>query len=203
MNFGEAGMDGGSRKIRAFLAVKTPPEWDEKLADLQRNLKSKFGSGAFRWVKPDQIHITLRFFGWLKIEEAEDLKQKLPPILKVHPPFALTCVGLGCFPNARRPRVFWAGLQGDLEMAGALQRKILAATDGYGEPPEERPFKPHLTLARLKEPDRRHVTDLEEAISRGFQIDQPWKVTTVLLMESHLSPKGSTYEVVAKFELGN
>jgi 2'-5' RNA ligase len=194
--------ESGLRKLRAFLAFKTPPAWDEKLAELQRNLKSKFGSGAFRWVKPEQIHITLRFFGWITTIEAEEVIALLPPICSAHSPFTLACESLGTFPNVSRPRVLWAGLKGDLETAAALQNQLNSATAPFGEPPEDRPFKPHLTLARLKHPDRTHIADLRQTIDRGFQIDEPWLVTDLLLMQSHLSPQGSTYETLASFRLG-
>ena len=189
------------RKIRAFIALKTPAAWDEKLVELQRDLKSKFGSSAFRWVKPEQIHITLRFFGWLTTTQVEELKRILPAIAVARPRFTLNCFGLGCFPNARRPRVLWAGLAGDLPQADALQSSITEATDHLGEPPEDRPFKPHLTLARLKEPDRAQITDLEHAISRGFQIASGWRIDHLLLMQSHLSPNGSEYETLAAYAL--
>src|SRR5688572_29176430 len=189
------------RKLRAFIALKTPAGWDEKLCELQRDLKSNFGSSAFRWVKPAQIHITLRFFAWLTMKQIEELNRILPQIVSAHPPFVLNCSGLGCFPNARRPRVFWAGLAGDLSHANALQSSIVKATAHLGEPPEARPFKPHLTLARLKEPDRSQITHLDQAIERGFQIDQPWHVDQLLLMQSHLSPQGSEYETLASYSL--
>lgn len=202
MNPPDHASDGGPRKIRAFIALKTPREWEEKLGDLQRELKSKFGSAAFRWVKAEQIHITLRFFGWLTTAQADEVAQLLPAISSAHPPFALNCEGLGAFPNVQRPRVFWAGLKGDLVAAGALQSEINSATYNFGEPPEDRPFKPHMTLARIKTPERQHISDLEHVVARGFQLEHTWQVNELLLMESHLSPKGSTYETIAKFQLG-
>lgn len=195
-------MNAGPRKLRAFIALKTPPFWDEKLQELQHRHKSSFGSSAFRWVKAEQMHITLRFFGWIATPQVEELITILPAICLAHPPFTLCCESLGAFPNLRQPRVFWAGLKGDLVEAAALQNEISSATSGFGEPPEDRPFKPHLTLARLKNPERSLVADLEEAISRGFQIDEPWNVTDLLLMQSHLSPQGSTYETIRSFKLG-
>jgi 2'-5' RNA ligase len=150
-------------------------------------------------VKPAQIHITLRFFGWLTTKEIEELNHILPGIASAHPRLTLICSGLGCFPNARRPRVFWAGLAGDVPQAGTLHSAITSATAHLGEAPEDRPFKPPLTLARLKEPERRQISDLEQAIARGFQIDEPWNVDQLLLMESHLSPHGSEYEPLATY----
>ena len=187
------------RKLRAFIALKTPSEWDERLGELQHDLKPKLGGSAFRWVKPAQIHITLRFFGWLTTNQVGELNRILPKIMTAHPPFRLICAGLGCFPNARRPRVFWAGLEGELSHAGALQSSIVKATSHLGEPPEDRPFKPHLTLARLKEPDPSVINNLEHAMKRGFKIDQAWCVDKVLLMQSHLLPQGSEYETLASY----
>ena len=190
------------RKIRGFIALKTPALWDEKLGALQRDLKSQFGGHAFRWVKPEQMHITLRFFGWLTVRQADEVRARVESIASAHPPFTLTCENLGAFPNMRRPRVLWAGLKGETDRASALQTAISSATKEFGEPPEDRPFKPHLTLARLKEPDRRQITDLEHAVARGFQIENAWIVNEVLLMQSHLSPQGSTYETLAGLRLG-
>ena len=202
MNADEHGIEAGPRKIRAFLALKTPPEWDEKLGNLQKNLRSKFGSSAFRWTKPEQIHVTLRFFGWITMADAEALRILLGGICGARKPFELSCEGLGAFPNVRRPRVLWAGLKGDLAEAEGLQRELAAATTQFGDPPEDRPFKPHLTLARLKDPTRGEIADLEHVIARGFGIDSNWRAEEVLSMQSHLSPNGSTYETVGKFKLG-
>lgn len=112
MNADEHRMEAGPRKIRAFLALKTPKEWDEKLGELQKHLRSKFGSGAFQWTKAEQIHITLRFFGWITMADADALKVLLPGICGAHRGFELNCEGLGAFPNVKRPRVLWAGLKG-------------------------------------------------------------------------------------------
>lgn len=202
MNSPDHALESGPRKLRGFIAVKTPGAWDEKLGELQRHLKSKFGSGEFRWVKPGQIHITLRFFGWVTTLQAQEIAQLLGPICSAHHPFDLSCEGLGAFPNVTRPRVLWAGLKGDILGAALLQKEITAATSPFGEPPEDRPFKPHLTLARIKDSARKQATDLEHAIARGFKIDDPWTVTEVLLMQSHLSPEGSTYETLGSFQLG-
>ncbi|MGZ8900910.1 MAG: 2'-5' RNA ligase family protein [Limisphaerales bacterium] len=105
MNSGEPAIDGGPRKLRAFIALKTSAVWDEKLAELQRDLKSKFGNNAFRWVKPEQIHVTLRFFGWITLTEVDELTSLLPSICSGHQSFTLNCEGLGAFPkHAASPR---------------------------------------------------------------------------------------------------
>jgi RNA 2',3'-cyclic 3'-phosphodiesterase len=190
------------KKIRAFVALKTPPAWNEKLGELQGALKAKFRGGAVRWVNPEQIHITLRFFGWVTEVEVQEIVKVIPQICAGRREFRLNCEGLGCFPSVRRPRVFWAGLSGELEEGVALNSEITAATKMFGEPPEDRPFKPHLTLARLKEPDRRAIAELEHSIERGFRIEDPWLVNEVLLMRSHLGREGSRYETLKRWKLG-
>lgn len=202
MNEPGQGAAAAVKKIRAFIALKTPPDWDQKLTELQRDLKQRFESRTFRWVNPEQIHITLRFFGWLSSAHLDEVTSNLAQIATAHQPFTLTCGGLGCFPNPNRPRVFWAGLSGDLAEAASLQREISAVTHNFGEPPEGRPFKPHLTLARLKEPQRQEVSDLQHVVERGFKIESTWRIDEILLMQSHLSPQGSQYETLARCKIG-
>ena len=191
------------KKIRAFIAFKTPPDWDQKFADFQGEMKKTFEGRAFRWVNPEQIHITLRFFGWLSATQIEEITSYLSRIARAHRPFALYCEGLGCFPNLNRPRVFWAGLSGDLADGSSLQGEITEVTQSLGEPPEDRPFAPHLTLARIKEPQRPEISDLREIIKCGFEIESTWRVDELLLMQSHLSPQGSLYETLARCKIGS
>ena len=189
------------KKVRAFVALKTPPLWEERLAALQTELKAKLKGAAFRWVHPKQLHITLRFFGWITSDETEQIKQLLPKFC-ARRTFELVSDGIGCFPKARRPRVLWAGLSGELAAAVELQAALTDGTRSFGEPPEVRPFKPHLTLARLREMPRSDLANVEEAIRRGFRIESPWRVEELLLMQSHLSAQGSCYEVIERCALG-
>jgi RNA 2',3'-cyclic 3'-phosphodiesterase len=184
------------KKIRAFIALKTPAEWDEKSGELQNKLKASLRSTAIRWVKPEQIHITLRFLGYILPEEADRISAMLPGICDAHREFRLRCEGLGCFPNAKRARVLWAGLSGDLLEVQKLQESVVVRTREIGEAPENRPFKPHLTLARIQNLERSAVDSLEQAIARGFVIESDWNVNELILMRSHLSPQEARYEVV-------
>jgi 2'-5' RNA ligase len=100
---------------------------------------------------------------------------------------------LGCFPNARSPRVVWAGMRGDLLALSPLQQKIDAGTAQWAEP-EKRPFTPHLTLGRVKEARRKDLDAIGKFVAA--QADArfgQWRVQQVDLMQSLLSPKGPTY----------
>lgn len=190
------------KKIRAFIALKPPEEWIAAFDDLQKALAKRLPSRAFRWVAPAQIHVTLRFFGGILPEDARQVTSILRGICAGFPPFTLSASGLGCFPSPARPRVLWAGLGGDLSSIEKLHSAIREATLAIGEKPEDRKFSAHLTLARVKEPSRVEVHELKRCVDEPFTIEQPWSVREVLLMQSHLSPAGSRYEVISTHALG-
>ena len=186
-------MSIGATKIRAFIALKIPPQWERALTALQEELKERLQ--AFRWVNPEQIHLTLRFLGSISEEQVIDVKDRLAEMKAG--PFTLWPSGLGCFPNARRPRVLWAGLKGDLDRIKSLHTAVVASTKSIGEAPEDRPFRPHLTLARIQEVDRSTASTLQEiAASEEAWSDYGWAVSEVQLIQSHLSPQGARYETL-------
>lgn len=196
------GEEMGTKKIRAFVALKTPPDWDIELGKLQEDLKSELRTKSIRWTKPEQVHITLRFLDSISREEAEIVAAALPAICEGHEPFSLQCEGLGCFPNVRRARVLWVGIGGAVERVRKLQEAVVLATREVGKPPEKRLFKPHLTLGRIEGLERSNIERLENLLEGGFRIETEWRVTEVLLMQSHLSSHGARYETIARCELG-
>jgi 2'-5' RNA ligase len=201
MSAGESAVET-PKKIRAFIALKTPPAWDSALSELQSKLKEKVRSKSFKWTKPEQIHITLRFFGYIRPEETATILERIKAdVIPEQTAFNLRCEGIGCFPNSRRPRVFWAGIIGDTASLQKLHTSVTVATRTFGEPPEDRPFKAHLTLARIHQPERSALDELENAITGGFKIKSEWNVNELILMQSHLSPHGATYEPLASWPL--
>ena len=190
------------KKIRAFIALKTPASWDAALGELQNEIRGKLRSKAFKWVKPEQIHITLRFFGYILPDDVVSIIERIRiEVISGRAAFNLRCEGLGCFPNSRRPRVIWAGITGDTVALQALHASVNAATRTFGEPPEDRPFKAHLTLARIQQAERSATDLLEQVIARGFSVRSAWKVNELILMQSHLSPQGARYEPIARWLL--
>lgn len=201
MNAGKSAVEA-PKKIRAFIALKTPPAWDSALSELQSALNEKLRSKAVRWTKPEQIHITLRFFGYIRPEDTATIVERInSEVISERTAFNLRCEGLGCFPGSRRPRVFWAGITGDTASLQALHASVTGATRAFGEPPEDRPFKAHLTLGRIQQLERSALDELEHAIARGFRMESEWRVNELILMQSHLLPHGAAYEPIATWPL--
>src|SRR5262249_34255037 len=118
--------------------------------------------------------------------------------------FKLAAQGIGCFPNPRSPRIVWAGIIGNVPTLAELQQSIVKHTRAFGEPPDNRPFQPHLTLGRIKKPHSQSKKALAkhtaESADRSFG---EWRVSHVELMRSVLSPQGSVYSVIATIPLAS
>ncbi|MFN8640943.1 MAG: RNA 2',3'-cyclic phosphodiesterase [Candidatus Binatia bacterium] len=131
--------------MRAFVAVELSQAVRDRLVAVQREL-ARHGA-AVRWVRDDHLHLTLKFLGNLEAEALAALRADLAATLGTTPPLTATIRGLGVFPDARRPRVVWAGVA-----CGGLAA-VAAAVDGaaarVGVVPETRPFRPHVTLGRV------------------------------------------------------
>ena len=134
--------------MRLFVALDVPEQVRAALADLSAQLK-KNCTGP-RWVRLERVHITLKFIGEVSLGDVEKIRQALGGLPEFSP-IKLRFAGLGFFPSARRPRVFWAGVEADPQLA-ALAGAIEATLDPLGIPAEKRSFHPHLTLARFESP---------------------------------------------------
>jgi RNA 2',3'-cyclic 3'-phosphodiesterase len=193
-----------AEKIRAFVALKPPSNWVEQIAALQTELQAKLGSEQFRWIGPEQIHVTVRFLGSISPQSIEGAVRILEVICAKLSPFTLVAGSLGCFPSVRRARVLWLGMQrvesekDGVAEAASLYRLIAEGTAHIGEEPEDRPFQPHLTIARIKELSREKACALERIVStsQSGKWNLSWRVDRVLLMRSHLSSKGARYETL-------
>ena len=199
-------MTASGAGIRTFIAIHLSQEARLQLSDAIRSLGSEIPSGV-RWVDPEAIHLTLKFLGDIDPALVEDVLQAMEQAACRSLSFHLHLNGLGVFPNERRPRVFWAGLGGDLDALQALQEKLETAMSGpmYGLdfPRERRAFSPHLTLGRVRDTvsavARQRVGDL---VSRG-SLDgaDPWPVNAVHLMRSNLTPDGAVYSSLGSVSL--
>lgn len=132
--------------MRLFVALDVPSQVREALAELSARLKKTCSSA--RWVRLENVHITLKFIGEISLETVEKIREALGS-LPEFAPILLRFAGLGFFPSARRPRVFWAGVEPSPELA-ALAGTIEAKLEPLGIPAEKREFHPHLTLARFE-----------------------------------------------------
>ena len=179
--------------LRAFIAVEIPQEIREAVGKATAPLQKGIGS-IVRWVSTENMHLTLKFLGDVSPANVELLSQMLRAEAEMFRCFDLRLGGLGSFPNLKRPRVIFIGIQAPTPLE-ALQRGIESASRRLGYESEERGFSPHLTIGRVKQ----NVTATEQqTIRRALEetrIDSlgTARVDSVHLYKSDLTPTGSVY----------
>jgi 2'-5' RNA ligase len=179
--------------IRTFIAVPLNSEIRAEADNLTRKLQSL--SRGIKWVKPQSMHLTLEFLGNITPEEVRKVFAAMDRLFASPPSLLnLRTTNLGAFPNLKRPRVLWIGLQGDgLPALLNLQREVEENLAGEGFPKEERKFSPHLTLARVK-----YADNLEMVMKEFSEYQFPeilLKVEQLDIMHSDLKPGGAEYRV--------
>ena len=188
--------------VRVFVAVGISGAAREQLIGAVERIRRDIPQGI-QWANPDGMHLTLKFLGNIRASEVPPLLECLEPIASEANPFPLQLAGLGMFPNRRKPRVLWAGVDGDLSELARLQQTAEEAITALGYPPEQRPFAPHITLGRL----RRSVSDTRlariGAVVSGLALPSPvrWQVRAVDVMQSELRPSGARYTVLGSAAL--
>ena len=191
-----------SEEIRSFVAIELPEEVKNRLVRLRGGLERK--EHAFvKWVEPGGIHLTLKFLGNISPELVTEITGAIKESSEGISPFRLELSGLGAFPNLRQPRVVWAGIYGDVDKLLRLQHNVDSALSSLGFAKEARPFTPHLTLARIKQgaPFTQLKNFGELVMSSNFEMGYSFKVKTVDLMRSQLTPKGAIYTRISVMEL--
>jgi 2'-5' RNA ligase len=185
-------MNEGSKSatVRAFLACDPPEAVRQGIAAVQNRLKKQFG-GAVRWVRPEGIHLTLKFFGDIPIGAVETIGGVVHEQVRDLSPLTLQVQKIGAFPNTNRPRVIWLGITGDVGRLVALQKKIAAGLQACGFEQEERAFSPHLTLGRVKLPQG--MADLGKIIEESDATAGEFQAAELILFKSDLKPDGAVY----------
>jgi RNA 2',3'-cyclic 3'-phosphodiesterase len=189
-------LDSGS--IRAFLAIPLAPAVVDVIQEVQQVLQQKLPTDYVRWVRPDQLHLTLRFFGNVATEDLAGIEAATRQACVGIGPFQLSTQDAGFFPNRRAPRIVWVGLTGEVEQLKKLQQSIEEYTQQWGQPPERREFQPHLTIGRIKHPNAGACESLaKSAEAWAGRGSGDWQVDGLELIHSVLSPNGSTYARLA------
>lgn len=188
---------------RTFIAIELDDELKDKLGRLQDRLRAQLSPHSVRWVHPRGIHLTLKFLGDTPLEKVEEVQAALAQASAEAGPFSFTVAGLGCFPNTRRPRVVWVGVQ---ELTGSLVRLRDAVEDRVaplGFPTEGRRFSPHLTLGRVqRRASKSEVRELGEVVAAHTTgVLDEMVVTAVSYIKSDLRPSGAVYTTLAEVKL--
>jgi 2'-5' RNA ligase len=185
--------------MRAFLAIELTEEIRSRLAEIIEALRSE--TVRVKWVVPSQIHITLKFFADLPPDRQAQLTSVVSGVAGRTLPFNYAVRGLGFFASGDRMRVIWCGIHDASGAIATLQRRIEDGLAPLGFAREERPFKPHLTLGRLKVPSREPqlLNALKERMTFEAGVE---RLNHIVLFSSRLTPEGPIYTVQARFPLG-
>jgi 2'-5' RNA ligase len=193
-------MSETEKNIRAFLAMEPPEHILQAVAHMQEKLKREI-SGRISWTKPQGQHLTLKFFGDISTEDVKNICAAVQNRIASESSLNLKIERLGVFPDAHRPRVLWCGFTGEVEKLSVLRKQLDDDFAGIGFPGEDRPFRAHITLARIK--DVHGLAGIGEALTKhsGFAAGE-FVCKELILFQSKLSPQGAVYTKLAEFELG-
>ena len=190
-------------QIRSFIAVLLPDEVRQSLSALQDRLRSGSSVSA-KWVDPGNIHLTLKFLGNISPGLVGRITSAIESAAREIKPLRIQVKGLGAFPNTNRVNIVWVGLTGDIERLALLQKRIDVQLSPLGFKPENRPFTPHLTIARIR--DRASSEERRQfgLIIKDTAFDTPLTVDvkSVHLMKSQLTREGPIYSSLASASLG-
>ena len=188
-----------NKNIRAFLAIDPPEVVLDNIQALQNRLKKSI-KGAIRWVRPEGIHLTLKFFGDISAYDVENISETIASKTTTVPPITLEIRGMGAFPDVNRPRVIWLGITGQLAPLLSLQRDLEEVFSKLGFPKENRPFRAHLTMGRVRVP--KGIIGLAPSVEAGRNLMAGnFTVGEITLFQSSLSPQGAIYSKLAAFPL--
>ena len=194
--------------MRVFVGLDIPEPIRDAIARYMDGLRN-FAPDV-RWVRPESFHITLKFIGEQKTDQVDQIKRELATVKST--PFEIAFRETGFFPNAKRPRVFWVGIQAP-DALPQLAAAVDEATARTGVPRENNPYKPHLTLAREgsgrphPQPGDRPSSKLARLAGKLQSLPQPdfgtMTAREFYLYESKLSPSGARYTKLQAFPLGS
>jgi 2'-5' RNA ligase len=185
-------------EIRSFIAIEVPQPLKARMEEIQRELRRT--DADVKWVRPEAVHLTLKFLGSIRQEDVERISLALAPVIAGGDPFEVRVQGMGCFPNPRNPRVVWLGVDRGKESLASLQQAVEKKMSELSFPAEGRPFSPHLTLGRVRSP--RGKAGLSQAIEKdkGVEIGI-FQAREVILFQSELRPSGAVYTKLKEFPM--
>lgn len=185
--------------LRLFIGVSLPTETQEKLASLEDELR-KFVPHA-RWVRRENLHLTLKFLGYCDSSRVEEIDQKIREAAEEKGLFSFVLSGLGAFPSLKKARVLWVGVGEGAEQFIELAKNVDTSLEKLSFERENRLFHPHITLARLKIPsllDEARLINLSDLIPQN-----QLKAGSITLFQSKLTPAGAKYSKVTENLLKN
>lgn len=187
-----------SNTIRTFIAIELPEKIGSAISKVQEGIRS-YGF-KIRWVRPENIHLTLKFLGNIKETDTKKVGKTIFESVKGYKPISLKAKGIGVFPGIKKPRVVWTGISDQLNLLTELQKTLDEKLEEIGFPKEKRPFRGHLTLGRVKAKiDPKRLSDALKEFAK-FE-SESFSADRVILYKSELKPKGAVYTKLANLLL--
>lgn len=187
-------------KKRIFIAVDISDEARDAAAGYIEVLSKRFPDIPVKWEKPEKLHLTLKFLGSTEEEVVESIREIVDRAAKQVEPFEIRITGTGAFPSVKSPRVLWWGVEEPTGTMKQLAKDIDNECARHGFEPEKRSFKPHLTLARIRDP--RVAGDVGKAHAESEFAVVSYICKEIVVYESHLGRGGSTYTKLHTAKLG-
>ena len=186
--------------LRVFCAIELPAEVRALAAGHITLLREAVPEVRAGWERTEKLHITLKFLGEIATERVEALTAAAARVTRNLRPFSLSLAGAGAFPPRGNPRILWLGINDSSGALVGLQSRLEEECAGAGFSREERPFHPHLTIARVRSPQgaRRLASVHREA---GFQAVE-FAVSDLVIMRSELGAGGSRYAEISRHAFG-
>jgi RNA 2',3'-cyclic 3'-phosphodiesterase len=201
MNQDPARLTDQTAVFRLFVALPIAPWLVRSLDRLQARLRGLPGGSGVRWTRPEQMHLTLRFLGNVRVEQVREVARRVEQACHGMGAFRLQLRGLGWFPGTGRPRVIWVGIDGAREALQGMRTSVAEALSGLGDEEEARSFQPHLTIGRVRL-DRREGGHVREMLAGIAPVELgEWLVGEVVVMRSELRPDGARYTRLATVTL--
>jgi len=184
--------------MRTFIAIDLDEEIKKAISEFIRKLDR--GDKHIRWIKPQGMHLTLKFLGDITKEKLADVKSVLSKTAKDHRPFQLSVKGTGTFPPGKKlPRVLWIGVKEDQTLL-EIQSRLESDLERFHFPKEQRKFHPHLTLGRVKNPY--HIESVLAVLDKNKEREfGDMSVSRITLFLSTLKPTGAEYTKLSEHTL--
>ena len=191
--------DEQGESLRLFFALELPREVREAATAHTARLRRDFPGVRASWPRPESLHLTLKFLGEVTAARVETLAGAAAGAAEGLAPFELTVEGAGTFPPRGAARVLWLGVRDDTGRLARLQSRLEDGCAAAGFARESKPFKPHLTLARLRALQRAELVAALSEEHRGTPFGpHRFRVSGFVLMRSELGPGGSRYTPLSR-----
>lgn len=184
---------------RVFCALDLTPEVREKVIAHINRLRNLAPPVKASWSREHNLHLTLKFLGQVQTSRLDRLSKAATSAVSGYSAFQLSVEETGMFPNPRKPRVLWLGIKDISGQLAELHRRLENACASEGFAKEQRPFHPHLTLARLR--DQQNAQELAAAHQQLSFEPVTVNIAELLVLRSELSPNGSKYSVISQHKL--